>query len=145
VPHPDLTQLTNFRTFNDGKHAAIVRCIGSTRFWITSAVYAQTLNKEVFTILQQTAGMLNPLAPSYQQRGLNQMHSEPAVKPPMAQVPVSNLGKATKIHIRRPRNQFIIYRQWMSAKIHANNPGITAGCICTFLFGLLFWGVTDTS
>ncbi|KAK3904983.1 high mobility group box-domain-containing protein [Staphylotrichum tortipilum] len=101
--------MENYQTFNDGKHAAIVRCIGSTRFWITSAVYAQALSKDVFTILQQT--------------------TEPAVKVPKVQEPVSTIQKVSKLHIRRPRNQFIIYRQWMSAKIHANNPGVTAGCI----------------
>ncbi len=50
----------------------------------------------------------------------------------MVQGPIQSIQKVSKVHIRRPRNQFIIYRQWMSAKIHASNPGITAGCICTF-------------
>lgn len=60
------------------------------------------------------------------------MCSEPGIKLPTTAEPV-HCQKITKIHIRRPRNQFIIYRQWMSAKIHADNPGVTAACICKFL------------
>jgi hypothetical protein len=58
-------------------------------------------------------------------------HSEPAAQPPVVTEPIHR-AKVTKAHIRRPRNQFIIYRQWMSAKIHASKPGLTAGCICKF-------------
>lgn len=57
--------------------------------------------------------------------------SDPTVNPPVAANPVKH-GNITKIRIRRPRNQFIIYRQWMSGKIHAENPGMTAACICEF-------------
>ncbi len=35
-------------------------------------------------------------------------------------------------HTPRPRNQFILYRQWMSAKLHEENPGLTAACICKY-------------
>ncbi|KAK3944017.1 high mobility group box-domain-containing protein [Diplogelasinospora grovesii] len=38
-------------------------------------------------------------------------------------------GDTTGAHIRRPRNQFIIFRQEQSAKIRAENPGMTAGAI----------------
>jgi hypothetical protein len=41
-----------------------------------------------------------------------------------------NGSGVTKIKIRRPRNQFIIYRQWKSAKIHELDPTIPAGTIC---------------
>jgi HMG (high mobility group) box. len=44
----------------------------------------------------------------------------------------SRIGKIAKIHIRRPRNQFIIYRQWMSARMHAKHPDMTASAICKF-------------
>ncbi|KAK4102748.1 hypothetical protein N658DRAFT_322164 [Parathielavia hyrcaniae] len=102
--------LMNYRKFNDGKHAAIVHCKNSqsTRYWITSVPYAHTLDKGSFEIIRTTA--------------------EPVAQPPIVSQPIHH-QKATKIHIRRPRNQFIIYRQWMSAKIHANNPGVTAACI----------------
>lgn len=54
-----------------------------------------------------------------------------AIKPPTP-VKAIESHKVTKMHIRRPRNQFIIYRQWMSGRIHAENPGMTAGCICKY-------------
>jgi hypothetical protein len=59
-------------------------------------------------------------------------YSEPVAQPPVVSAPLHH-QKVTKAHIRRPRNQFIIYRQWMSAKIHASNPGVTAACICKSL------------
>ncbi|KAK4125087.1 hypothetical protein N657DRAFT_655203 [Parathielavia appendiculata] len=104
------TALLNYQKFNDGKHAAIVHCKASqsTRYWITSVPYAHTLDKESFKIIETTA--------------------EPVAQPPMVSSPLHH-QKVTKVHIRRPRNQFIIYRQWMSAKIHANNPGVTAARI----------------
>lgn len=42
--------------FNDGKHAALVRCNGLTQYWISSTAYAETLNKDHFTILTKTTG-----------------------------------------------------------------------------------------
>ena len=58
--------------------------------------------------------------------------SDAGIKSPTTEEPVKR-QKVSKIRIRRPRNQFIIYRQWMSAKLHAENPGLTAACICKFL------------
>ncbi|KAJ4298462.1 hypothetical protein N0V88_003492 [Collariella sp. IMI 366227] len=103
--------LRNYQNFNGGKHAAIVRCKGSTQYWITSVPFAQALNKDSYTIIKSTidavATVQAPVTPSQ---------------------PVT-CEKVTKVHIRRPRNQFIIYRQWMSTRIHATNPGVTAGCV----------------
>ncbi|KAL2136850.1 hypothetical protein VTI74DRAFT_1064 [Chaetomium olivicolor] len=101
--------LRNYQNFNDGKHAAIVRCKGSTQYWITGVPFAQSLDKDAYRIVKST------------------MDAAASVQAPVTPQP-NTCDRVTKIHIRRPRNQFII-RQWMSAKFHAENPGVTAGCI----------------
>ncbi|KAL2020191.1 hypothetical protein VTK56DRAFT_8617 [Thermocarpiscus australiensis] len=101
------TGLRNYQQFNDGKHAAVVRCHKSRQYWITSVQYAQTLDENDYTVVATTKA---PVAIA------------PAGKP------VTH-HKITKVHIPRPRNQFILYRQWMSGKIHAENPGMTAAYI----------------
>ncbi|KAK4233447.1 high mobility group box-domain-containing protein [Achaetomium macrosporum] len=100
--------MTNYRNINDGKCAAIVRRNGTTQYWIVSVAYAETLDKNVFTVLKTNV--------------------DPIEEPAVNAEPVHASG-VTKIHIRRPRNQFIIYRQWMSAKVHAMSPSMTAGSI----------------
>ncbi|KAH6628680.1 high mobility group box-domain-containing protein [Chaetomium tenue] len=106
--------LENFKNFNDGKHAVIVRPKDSTQYWITSAPYAETLDKNVYQVIKST------------EISISMPNSAP-------EVPTGPQGvkhqKISKLRIRRPRNQFIIYRQWMSAKIHASNPRATAACI----------------
>ncbi|KAH6641116.1 high mobility group box-domain-containing protein [Chaetomium tenue] len=106
--------LENFKNFNDGKHAVIVRPKNSTQYWITSAPYAEALDKTAYQVIKSTEISI----------------SEPG---PIVQLLTGHQGvkhqKISKLRIRRPRNQFIIYRQWMSAKIHACNPGVTAACI----------------
>ncbi|KAK4139333.1 high mobility group box-domain-containing protein [Dichotomopilus funicola] len=108
------TALENFRSFNDGKHATIVRPKGTNKYWITSAAFALTLDPSKFKVVKSTEHLPSNTALK--------------VQVPMEQQVVTQ-NKVTKMRIRRPRNQFIIYRQHMSAKIHASNPGVTAGCI----------------
>jgi hypothetical protein len=72
------------------------------------------------------------------------VHPEPTAQLPAITAPVTR-EKITKAHIRRPRNQFIIYRQWMSAKIHASNPGLTAACICKFFLVFSLHTISDIS
>ncbi|KAL2150016.1 hypothetical protein VTH82DRAFT_7692 [Thermothelomyces myriococcoides] len=104
--------LENFRNFNDGKHAVIIRSKAEpTKYWISSAQYAGVLDKNVYDIVKST-----------------EMNDGPVLQPAVTPEAV-NHPKVTKLRIRRPRNQFIIYRQWMSARIHASNPGLTAACI----------------
>nr|ALD16240.1 mat A-3 [Thermothelomyces heterothallicus] len=104
--------LDNFRNFNDGKHAVIIRSKAEpTKYWISSAQYAEVLDKNAYDIVKSTEMNAGPVL-------------QPAVTPEAVNHP-----KVTKLRIRRPRNQFIIYRQWMSARIHASNPGLTAACI----------------
>ncbi|KAK3311453.1 high mobility group box-domain-containing protein [Chaetomium strumarium] len=98
-----------YRNINDGKCCAIVRRRGTTQYWIVSVTYAETLDKNVFDMLKRN---VDPI--------INQ--------DPIPYEPVNASG-VTKIHIRRPRNQFIIYRQWMSAKLHARDPSIPAAII----------------
>ncbi|KAK4154863.1 mat A-3 [Chaetomidium leptoderma] len=103
--------MKNYQNFNDGKHAAIVRrkdSVESTQYWITSVPYAETLDKGSYEILKTT--------------------EEPAAQGPIVTESIGHKN-VSKVHIRRPRNQFIIYRQWMSARIHSRNPGVTAACI----------------
>ncbi|KAK3298192.1 high mobility group box-domain-containing protein [Chaetomium fimeti] len=106
--------LENFKRFNDGKHAVIVRPKDSTRYWITSAPYAETLNKDAYQVIKSTV--------------LSISEADPVLQMPTGPQSAKH-QKVSKLRIRRPRNQFIIYRQWMSAKIHACNPGVTAACI----------------
>ncbi len=141
--HLEFFQLTSHRSFNDGKEAAIVRCIGTTQFWITSAAYAATLDTAVYSILRRTTGKRLNNFDKHQKKS-NQLNSEPGIKL-LTTSEVVSAHKVSKIHIRRPRNQFIIYRQWMSAKIHANNPGVTAACICEFFPTVLFWTLLTLS
>jgi hypothetical protein len=120
--------------FNDGKHAALVRRKDTNQYWITSVLYAETLDKNVYGVVDKTTGECS--LGSYGIFGtlINMLADEnPAVKLP---VPVEAIEhhKVTKVHIRRPRNQFIIYRQWMSGRIHAENPGMTAAWICKFAY-----------
>ncbi|KAK4248746.1 mat A-3 [Corynascus novoguineensis] len=104
--------LKNFKNFNDGKHAIIVRSkLEPTKYWITSALYAENLDKDAYYVVKSTEA---DTAPTFQ---------------PAVTLETSNHPKVTKFRIRRPRNQFIIYRQWMSSRIHASNPGLTATCI----------------
>ncbi|AEO65014.1 uncharacterized protein THITE_2111506 [Thermothielavioides terrestris NRRL 8126] len=100
--------MRNYQNFNDGKATAIVRCAESTKYWITSIAYAETLDNDSYTIIKTSV--------------------DSPENPPVDAEPVK-LPKVSKVHIRRPRNQFIIYRQWMSARIHAETPGVTAGCV----------------
>lgn len=51
LPNP---VLTSDRIMNDGKHAAVVRRKDSTKYWITSFPYAQTLDKDVYAIVDTT-------------------------------------------------------------------------------------------
>ncbi|GAB1312020.1 HMG box domain-containing protein [Madurella fahalii] len=101
------TAMQTYQSFNDGKPAALVRIKGSVQYWITTISFAQALDKNLYHIVATT---IKPAA----------------IK--LVDKPV-NHGKVTKVHIRRPRNQFILYRQWMSGRIHAENPGMTAASI----------------
>lgn len=51
------TLLIFCRSFNDGKQAAIVRCLKSTKYWVTSATYARTLDKNLYAIIETTLSM----------------------------------------------------------------------------------------
>lgn len=49
-------KLTFYSTFNDGKHAAVVRHKGLTKYWITSFQYAKTLDTDSYSIIATTMG-----------------------------------------------------------------------------------------
>ncbi|KAL2269416.1 hypothetical protein VTJ83DRAFT_1600 [Remersonia thermophila] len=104
------TGLEKFKMFNDGHEAVIIRYHDSKRYCIMSVSYMNTLNKSDFAIVKTTGS------------------EEPVVQTPVTMLP-AHQNRVSKVHIRRPRNQFIIYRQWMSRKIHATSPGLTAGAI----------------
>ncbi|KAL1840345.1 hypothetical protein VTJ49DRAFT_559 [Mycothermus thermophilus] len=104
------TGLEKFKMFNDGQETAIIRYHESKRYYVMSVSYMNTLNKNDFDVVKTTAS------------------DKPNVEEPVTMPPVRQ-NRVSKVHIRRPRNQFIIYRQWMSRKIHATSPGLTAGAI----------------
>ncbi|KAK4032296.1 mat A-3 [Parachaetomium inaequale] len=104
--------LENYRNVVDGKHAVIVRSKAEpTQYCITSVPYAQTLNEADYYIIKST-----------------EMEDDATLQRPVTPKVVSR-ADVIKLGIRRPRNPFIIYRQWMSPKIHASNPSVTAACI----------------
>ncbi|KAK4151069.1 hypothetical protein C8A00DRAFT_36302 [Chaetomidium leptoderma] len=78
---------------------------------VTSVPYAQTLNEADYYIINST-----------------EMEDDATLQRPVTSKVVSR-ADVIKLGIRRPRNPFIIYRQWMSPKIHASNPNVTAACI----------------
>ncbi|KAK4125888.1 hypothetical protein N657DRAFT_654395 [Parathielavia appendiculata] len=94
---------------NDGKHAVIVRSeVERIQFWVTSVPYAQILNKYAYLVVISTEMKANAT-----------LH--PTVTPKLM-----SHSNVNKLLLRRPRNQYTVYRQWMSAKIHASNTGLTA-------------------
>ena len=151
LTHPacrPISQLIFFRNFNDGKHAVIVRPKDSTQYWITSALYAETLDKNAYQVIKSTEIRISVpgewgLSTPVHVVGDLIIQSDPAPQMPTGPQGVKH-QKISKLRIRRPRNQFIIYRQWMSAKIHACNPGVTAACICKLFIAFLSLCSADT-
>ncbi|KAK0663966.1 sporulation minus regulator 2 [Cercophora samala] len=123
---------TNFSKMNDGLDAAIVHRKQSMLYYITTLSLAFRLDTNIFDIVHTTMTIADPTPiPG----------ATPAVFPAITTVSselgrdtmAQNVAVTTKEHIRRPRNQFIIYRQWMSARLHEENPGLTAGAISSIV------------
>lgn len=107
-------------------------------YYIVSISVAATLDMDLFLILATTIGksiagcdkkVLQMLIHPLDDASLATRTSTAAAiaEPKPASKSNSKMGR-----IPRPRNQFIIYRQWMSARLQAENPGLTAGSICEF-------------
>ncbi|KAK4674441.1 Sporulation minus regulator 2 [Podospora pseudopauciseta] len=129
---------TNFSKMNDGLDTAIVHRKHSMLYYITTLTLAFRLDTSIFDVIHTTV-TIGDLVPTVDRAPT--ADAVPAVYPAMAPVsPESNrdtmvqsVAVTTKDHIRRPRNQFIIYRQWMSARLHEDNPGLTAGAISSIV------------
>ncbi|KAK4170739.1 sporulation minus regulator 2, partial [Triangularia setosa] len=119
-----MTAAANFRKMNDGLHSAIVHRKQTMVYYIMSISLALRLDMDLFdmlhtTITRSATVMTDVTAPVYTESSEDTRQK--------------SVAATTKEHIRRPRNQFIIYRQWMSAQLHEQNPGLTAGSISTIV------------
>lgn len=51
--------LTLYRSFNDGKPAALVRVKGSAQYWITTIPFAEALGNDTYAIIATTTSMFS--------------------------------------------------------------------------------------
>jgi hypothetical protein len=116
---------------NDFRGAVIIRFEKSQSYHIMSVACMHTLVATDFRVISMTEGRgkHNTIPFSSIVHLISDQKVVPRAEPPV-ETPQIRKNRVTKAHIRRPRNQFIIYRQWMSHKLHAKNPGLTAGEIC---------------
>ncbi|KAK0723743.1 high mobility group box-domain-containing protein [Apiosordaria backusii] len=135
---------TNFSKMNDGLDSAIVHRKQTMIYYIMSLSLAFRLDVDVFDVLHTTIPLPAPVTAPVM-AAVEAPTMVPVVAPVMApaMAPVSsdsgkgNMQKSvavtTKERIRRPRNQFIIYRQQMSQQLHDENPGLTAAAISSIV------------
>ncbi|KAK4160340.1 mat A-3 [Cladorrhinum sp. PSN259] len=104
-----------FSSFINGCHAALIQRLGTRVYYIVSYSLIMSLDSNLFVVLfttQENTVALPTAIMSFQ------------MKPNRV-----SKGNAKDGRIPRPRNQFILYRQWMSARLQIENPGLTAGSI----------------
>ncbi|KAK4200257.1 sporulation minus regulator 2 [Triangularia verruculosa] len=128
----------NFSKMNDGLDSAIVHRKESTHYYILTFSLAFRLDTNIFDVLYTTMPTPELVATP---ASVTTPILAPVMIPAMASVSAGsgndtmypNAETAVKGHIRRPRNQFIIYRQYMSKQLHQETPGLTAGTISSIV------------
>ncbi|KAK4223217.1 high mobility group box-domain-containing protein [Podospora fimiseda] len=111
-----------FKVFINGHDAALVHRLGTRMYYVVTVAFAMTLNHKIFGVLSTTYGNTNP--------ALNIAVAASEELPELDSMPMIESKNIVKNgRIPRPRNQFILYRQWMSTRLQAENPGLTAGSI----------------
>ncbi|KAK3996942.1 high mobility group box-domain-containing protein [Cladorrhinum sp. PSN332] len=104
-----------FSYFINDRDTALIQRRGTRVYYIVSYSLAMSLDTDIFVVLSTTYQNIVAL---------------PAATKTIHAIPmVSSQRIAKNGRIPRPRNQFIIYRQWMSTRLQAENPGLTAGSI----------------
>ncbi|KAK3364073.1 hypothetical protein B0T25DRAFT_597851 [Lasiosphaeria hispida] len=108
-----------------GKDCVLVRCLGNRDAFIMEASVAARLDSGKFRVLMQ------------EKKIDRQQKLQTAQGPPGPNIrPVKGDPGSVTLKIPRPRNKFILYRQWKSKIIRQENPGLTAGLLSKIIAGM---------
>lgn len=66
-----------------------------------------------------------------------QVEHNMGISPSSNKPATSRVTQVVKVHIKRPRNSWIIYRSEKSRQLHQSNRSLSAADICRLLYGLL--------